>query len=600
MVRMVRPAGAAIAEAFRLAKPYFGSEERRGAWGLVIAIVVLNLFLVYLNVVYTYWYKVAYDALQTKTASAFWASMFTYRLVHGFPFVVPGFTEIAVLSILTGVYAFYLGQMLEIGWRRWLTREFIHDWLDRRAYYHLSLRAGDADADHTPDNPDQRIADDLPDFASSTLSLGTSLLSNVVTLFSFIGVLWSIAPALKLGTVVIPGYLVWAAIVYSIVGTGFTQLIGRRLIPLNVQQQRVNADFRFALVRVRENTEQIALSAGEAQEAGNLHARFNAIYHNWWAIMKRTKSLNFFTIGFTQVAMIFPLIVAAPGYFTGLFTLGVLMQIVTIFGNVQGALSWFVNSYQDLAAWRATVRRLDGFERAVQAARLHALLPQLSTTTGGDEYHAVDLDVDLPDGRPLLTADDVRIARGGPLALTGPSGSGKSTFFRVLAGIWPFARGRLTVPSGKRLFLPQRPYVPLGSLRAAVTYPQEPAAVNDADIRAALASVGLGGLTSELDTNDNWSLRLSGGEQQRLVLARALLNAPDWLFLDESFSALDEDAVNALLAVLRDRLPETQLVLITHSEQLARGQERRATFTRDAAGTAGLEAAPALALHGNL
>jgi putative ATP-binding cassette transporter len=596
MFRAAKNVGAAIADAVRLAKPYFGSDQGRTAWGLLIAILALNFFIVYLNVVYTYWYKVAYDALQTKTAGAFWASMFTYRTVHGFPFFVPGFSAIAVLSILAGVYAFYLTQLLEIRWRRWLTHTFVRDWLDRRAYYHLSLSASAGDS--TPDNPDQRIADDLPAFVSSTLTLGISLISNVVTLISFVGVLWSIAPPLVVRGVSVPGYLVWAALIYSIAGTALTQAIGRRLIPLNVEQQRVNADFRFGLVRVRENTEQIALSTGEEQESAGLFERFNAIYRNWWAIMKRTKSLNFFTIGFTQVAIIFPLLVAAPGYFTGIFTLGVLMQIVTIFGNVQGALSWFVSSYQDLVAWRATVRRLDGFERAVQDARTQAAAPDLAIAYGGDALRADDLEIRLPDGRPLLQAPELRIGRGDSLAITGPSGSGKSTLFRVLAGIWPFARGRVTVPDGSRLFLPQRPYLPLGTLRHAVVYPLPDADVSDAAVRDALENVGLASLAQELEAVDNWAQRLSGGEQQRLAIARALINFPDWLFLDESFSALDEGSGAALLALLRSRLRGTQIVLITHSEEMARREARRATFVRRPDGTADIETDHVTALRG--
>jgi vitamin B12/bleomycin/antimicrobial peptide transport system ATP-binding/permease protein len=596
MFRAAQKVGAAVADAVRLAKPYFGSEDGRTAWGLLIAILALNFFIVYLNVVYTYWYKVAYDALQTKTASAFWASMFTYRTVHGFPFFVPGFSEIAVLSILAAVYAFYLTQLLEIRWRRWLTHTFVRDWLDRRAYYHLSLRASAGDS--TPDNPDQRIADDLPAFVSSTLTLGISLISNVVTLVSFIGVLWSIAPPLVLHGVIVPGYLVWAALIYSIAGTALTQLIGRRLIPLNVEQQRVNADFRFSLMRVRENTEQIALSTGEEQESAGLFDRFNSIYRNWWTIMKRTKSLNFFTIGFTQVAIIFPLLVAAPGYFTGIFTLGVLMQIVTIFGNVQGALSWFVSSYQDLVTWRATVRRLDGFERAVQDARSRAASPELSITYGGNAVRTDDLEVQLPDGRPVLLAPDLRIGRGEPLAITGPSGSGKSTLFRVLAGIWPFARGSVTVPAGTRLFLPQRPYLPLGTLRHAVVYPLPDADVSDAAVRDALERVGLGALAPDLEAVDNWAQRLSGGEQQRLAIARALINFPDWLFLDESFSALDEATGAMLLSLLRSQLRATQIVLITHSEEMAKRESRRATFVRHANGTSGIESEHVTALRG--
>ena len=553
--------GSFVGDAWRLGRPYFSSEERWSARGLLAAVVALNLVTVYLNVVFTYWYKVAYNALEEKNAAAFWSSMFTYRPVAGFPFIVPGFVEIAVLAILAGVYAYYLSQMLQIRWRRWLTKNFVADWLAHRAYYEISLRAKAG----TPlDNPDQRIADDIGDFVSSNLTLGMSFMSNVLTLLSFVAVLWTIVPPLRLGTVVVHGYLVWVAVLYSIAGTYLTQLIGRRLVPLTFQQQQVEADFRFSLVRVRENTEQIAFYRGEREEERGLTDRFGAIYHNWWKIMNRTKALNFFTIGFTQVAVIFPIVVAAPGYFSGVFTLGVLMQIASIFGNVQGALSWFVTSYQSLVSWRATVQRLVGFEEAVDAAHEHAASPGFTVAAGGPDLRFDRVAAALPDGRTLFEQHELDIAPGTPLAITGPSGAGKSTWFRVAAGIWPFARGRVTQPAGTLMFLPQRPYVPLGSLKRAVAYPQHPDAVSDAQVRAALENVGLERLANRLEDVDNWALRLSGGEQQRLALARALIAQPDWLFLDEALSAVDETSVARLFAMLGDTLPGLQIVSITH------------------------------------
>ena len=587
MLRATHALGAAISDSWRLARPYFSSAEGPRAWGLLITIVALNLVVVYLNVVYTFWYRVAYNALQTKTAAAFWDSMFTYRVVKGFPYVVLGFSEIAVLSIAAGVYAFYLSQMFEIRWRRWLTHRFVHDWFDLRAYYHMSLETAQNGG---PDNPDQRIADDLPLYVSNTLTLGLSLITNAVTFVTFIGVLWAIVPPLTIGHVIVPGYLVWAALIYSVAGTFLTQVIGRRLIPLNVRQQQVNADFRFGLIRVRENVEQIAISAGEPQEAAGLFERFESIYRNWWAIMRRTKSLNFFTIGFTQVAIIFPLVVAAPGYFTGIFTLGVLMQIITIFGNVQGSLSWFVNSYQDLVVWRATVERLTHFENAIRAARVRAALPALAITRDARAFRAKDLSVDTPDGRHLFSSLRLSIEHGEPLVVTGPSGSGKSTLFRVLAGIWPFACGRLSVPSGRVLFLPQRPYVPLGTLRHATAYPRAAEEVPDRLVCEALRNVGLESLLAQLDVTRNWSQQLSGGEQQRLALARALVNVPDWLFLDEAFSALDETAGAALFTVLRQKLPATQIVLIAHDATMARATGRHMTLDRQGRGTVDIEA----------
>jgi putative ATP-binding cassette transporter len=581
MIRATRKIGSLIGDAVRLAKPYFSSEDKWAARGLLAAIIALNLIGVYFNVVYTYWYKVAYNALQAKQATVFWDSMFTYRIVKGFPFFVPGFAEIAALTILAGVYAFYLNQMLQIRWRRWLTTKFVTEWLDRQAHYQISLKAR---AGTAIDNPDQRISDDILSFVSSNLSLGISFISNIVTLLSFIAVLWTIGPPLHVGAFVVHGYLVWVAVLYSVAGTYFTQLIGRKLIPLTFQQQQVEADFRFNLIRVRENSEQIALYRGENEEARGLSNRFDAIFSNWWKIMKRTKALNFFTIGFTQVAVVFPIVVAAPNYFAGIFTLGILMQIASIFGNVQGALSWFVSSYTDLVSWRATVQRLDGFERAMSEAHARAESPQLVTSTGSTALQLSDLAIALPDGQPLLEQDRLDITRGTPLAITGSSGAGKSTLFRVVAGIWPYARGRMIEPAGTLMFLPQRPYVPLGSLKRAVVYPLREDEVADETVQEALVNVGLAALAKRLSEVDNWTLRLSGGEQQRLALARALIVAPDWLFMDEAMSAVEERTVASLFASLRNRLPNTQIVSITHQNAVAALHPRHAVVSTSAGG----------------
>lgn len=580
-MKFLRQIGMAMGEASRLAKPYFKSEDRWVAWGLLAAIIGLNLFAVYLNVLYTYWFRVAYNALQAKDPIKFWEVMFTYRFVKGYPWFVPGFCEWAVVNIVIAVYAFYLQQMLEIRWRRWITENFVQDWLTGRAHYRISLLA---QIGGPLDNPDQRIADDLRSFVSNNLSLGISFIANIVNLFSFIFVLWFLVPPLHIFGIIIPGYLVWVAIMYSLVGTYFTHVIGWRLIPLSFQQQQVDADFRFNLVRVREHSEQIALYGGEAEENIGLKQRFHAIYLNWWMIMKRTKALNFFTIGFSQVALIFPFMVGAPGYFAGIFSLGVLMQISNIFQNVQGSFSWFISSYTQLVVWRATVQRLDGFERAVMRAHIDDATSRSSIVSRSDAgVVAEDLSIDLPDGRSLFAQPHLQIPPGAPIAITGPSGSGKSTLFRSIAGIWPFARGKISLPTGQLMFLPQKPYFPLGSLKRTVAYPRQDCEVTDDTVRKALKDVGLLDLVTQLDTVDNWTMRLSGGEQQRLALARALIVKPDWLFLDEALSALDEVAAQQVFATLRARLPATQIISIAHQESVIDLHPRRAHLApRDA------------------
>ena len=535
-----------------LTAPFWRSDQWRWAWGLLIAVVALTLGLVYVNVLVNDWFRQFYNALEQRDAGSF-------------PNLILYFSVLAVVYIVAAVYRIYLTQMLEIRWRTWLTDRYVSRWLDNQAYYRLELQ------NRGTDNPDQRIADDLRLYTTGTLGLSLGLLSAVVTLLSFVAILWAIGGPLTFtlgGTeVTIPGYMVWVAVLYALVGSVLTHFVGRRLIGINYQQERYEADFRYSLVRLRENAEGVALYGGERPERAHLMGRFGNIQTNWWELMRYTKRLTFFTAGYSQVAIIFPLLVAAPRYFAGELTLGGLQQIGNAFARVETSLSWFINAYDSIANWKASVDRLLTFEDAlVQIARDTTRADRIEVTPSATSaLRAEGLDLALPTGAAVLSGAAFAIEPGERILVKGPSGSGKSTLFRALAGIWPFGRGRVERPADANvLFLPQRPYIPIGTLREAVSYPAASGAFPDDAVRSALGEVRLDAFGDRLDEADNWSMRLSGGEQQRLAVARALLHRPDWLFMDEATSALDEPTEQHLYTLLRERLPHAAIVNISH------------------------------------
>ncbi|HEX4927295.1 MAG TPA: ABC transporter ATP-binding protein/permease [Burkholderiales bacterium] len=541
-----------------LAKPYWTSEQRAKGLALLGAVIGLSLALVYLEVQFNLWNKDFYNTFENKDQGEFFRQLWR-------------FTYLALLWIVAGVYRLYLQQMLLIEWRAWLNDHFLAAWLADRAYYRLQL------VDQGVDNPDQRIAEDLRMFVEMTLSLGTGLLSAVVTLASFTVILWALSGDFSFAGISIPGYMFWVAVVYSGVGTWLTNLVGRRLIPLNFDQQRFEADYRYSLVRLRENSEGVALYRGEPLELANFRDRFSYVVRNWWGIMKKRKQLNWFTSFYAQLAIIFPYVVAAPRFFSGAVGLGVIFQIASAFRNVQMSLSWFIDAYPDFATWKATVDRLTSFSASLERARReageaageHVASPQVQIGLAG-------LELALPKGKPLLRPTSIDLVPGEHVLVTGPSGAGKSTFFRAMAGIWPYWKGRVVMPKGARvLFLPQKPYFPIGSLKHAVTYPEDASGFSDETVRAALNAVGLPQIADELERRENWAQVLSGGEQQRLAFARALLIRPDWLFLDEATASLPEDAQDALYRLVRERLPETTLVSIGHRASLAEHHGRQ-------------------------
>ena len=541
-----------------LAKPYWVSEARRKGVILLCSVVGFTLALVWVEVQFNDWNKGFYDTFEHKDRLGFYLELGRF-----------GF--LAVLFIVLAVYKQYLQQMLMIEWRAWLTDTYLQDWLDGQAYYRLQL------LDRGTDNPDQRIADDLNGFVDLTLSLSLGLLSAIVTLVSFVGILWVISGPLEVGGVTIPGYMVWVALLYAIAGTWLTHLIGQPLIGMNFARQRVEADFRFALVRLRENSEGVALYRGEAGELAGFKARFADVIAKWWAIMEKQKQITWFTAFYGQLAIIFPFVVSAPRYFSGAAPLGSIFQTASAFGQVQGALSWFIGAYPSFANWRATVERLTGFTEALARARAEADRLDGDRLEGEDAGLTLEnLVISLPQGRPLLGDTSLRLAPGESVFVTGPSGSGKSTLFRSIAGIWPYWQGRILLPKGARLlFLPQKAYLPIGTLKNAIAYPAQADTVSDAEVTEALVAVGLGALQGDLARDENWGQVLSGGEQQRVAFARALINRPEWLFLDEASAALPEQAQAEMYSLMRERLPQTTLVSIGHRESLAQFHQRR-------------------------
>jgi putative ATP-binding cassette transporter len=544
-----------------LTKPYWLSEKRGRGLILLGTVIALVLMLVWLEVQFNTWNRDFYTTLETKDQAEFYRQLGL-------------FTLLAVLYIVLQVYRQYFQQMLLIEWRTWLTERYLGDWLKDRAYYRLQL------LDKGTDNPDQRIADDLNIFVDLTLSMALGLLSAVVTLVSFVGILWVISGAITVDGFEIPGYMVWVALLYAVAGTWLTHLIGRPLIAIGFDQQRFEANFRFSLVRLRENAEGVALYRGEAGELENFRARFANVIGNWWAKMLKQKQLTWFTSFYGQMAIIFPFVVSAPRYFSGKTPLGEMFQIASAFGQVQGALSWFLNAYSSFANWKATVDRLTGFTAALEHAREEAERLDGERYEGDGPDLTVDrLELDLPQGAPLLAATNLRLKRGESVLVTGPSGAGKSTLFRALAGIWPYWKGKIALPKGATLlFLPQKPYLPIGPLKYAACYPGDDSAIPDEAVREALSAAGLKHFAGDLARDENWAQLLSGGEQQRLAIARALLNRPDWLFLDEPTSALPDEAQAALYRLLKERLPGATLVSIGHRAELAQFHAQRLSW----------------------
>ncbi|WP_371365116.1 ABC transporter ATP-binding protein/permease [Pseudomonas sp. QL9] len=542
-----------FSQVWKLTAPYWRSEEKGAAWLLLIVVIALSLVGVAVSVWLNSWYRDFYNALQNKDLDAF------IRLVLYF-------CGIAAAAILIAVYRLYLTQMLTIKWRRWLTEKHFSTWLGDKNYYRLEQRG-------FTDNPDQRLSEDLNNFTDTTLTLGLGLIRNLVSLVSFSVILWGVSGSIELFGISIPGYMFWAALLYALVGSWLTHLIARRLIQLNNQQQRFEADLRFGLVRIRENAESIALYNGEQSENERLMTRFRNVWGNFWELMKVQKRLTFFSSGYAQIAIIFPLVVAAPRYFAGKIQLGELMQINSAFGNVQDGLSWFIDAYASLANWRATCDRLLSFRNAM--AEIAHESENIEVHSAGERLQLKHLSLRLGDGTVLLEPTNLTLEAGEHVLISGASGAGKSTLLRAMSGLWRYGNGQVVMPAERSLFVPQKPYLPIGSLNAALCYPEEAGQHSPERLREVLRLCRLEQLCGRLDEAQHWQRLLSPGEQQRLAIARALLFAPRWLFLDEATSALDENDETALYQVLREQLPGVTLVSIGHRADLRRFHPRQ-------------------------
>ena len=585
------------ARVWALSAPYFRSEDKWKARGLLTAIVVLNLAAVYMLVLLNEWNRVFYDALQNKDAAVFWTQL-------------ARFTYLAFAFIIIAVYRFYLTQLLQVRWRAWMTAHYLQRWLADHAFYSLELARFSGNEKDAADNPDQRIQEDINLFTTYSISLSMGLLNAVVTLVSFVGILWTLSGAfaftLGSSSYNIPGFMVWMAVLYCAAGSVLTHYIGRPQIRLNFQQQQVEADFRHHMVRVREYSESIALDKGEKVERAQLDIRFSAVLANYLALIKKQKNLVWFTNFFGQAAVVFPFIVAAPRFFSGAIQLGQLMQISSAFGRVQDSLGWLVDNYSSLAAWRATTDRLTSFEDNISAvasqtraqSATNSIADGIATQPAADLLSTTGLTLSLPAGQVLLSGVSLTANPGDSVLLKGPSGSGKSTLFRSFAGIWPYSQGHTHLPQDA-MFIPQRPYFPDGKLRDALAYPQPAAHYTDEALKQALHEAMLPELANRLDDKDAWGQKLSGGEQQRLAIARVLLKKPRWIFADEATAALDESAEKILYGRLQAHVSAAHggMVSIAHRPSVAAFHNRQWELVRSAEGANAGSAANTVALY---
>ena len=541
-----------------LTKSYWQSEEKKKAFWLLTCIIALTFGVVFMLVQLNTWNNSFYSALQNYDAEKI-----SSELIH--------FSWLAAIYIILAVYSYYLQQTLILHWRRWLTTRFIDIWLQNKTYYNLQMFGKDTD------NPDQRISEDVRQFVEMTLGFAIGILKSLCTFISFVFILYQLSGPLSFSfmgkTWTIHGYMLWASLLYSILGTYITHVVGRKLVKLNFIQQRYEADFRFSMIRLRESAESVAFYRGEAQEGKVFKNRFKLLLDNFWQLVNKQKQLVFLNSGYSQIAIIFPFVVAMNRYLAKEVSLGGLMQVASAFGRVQDSLSYFVDMYSSIAQWQAVVMRLTYFGRHMHEVSQQAEQFHVERFATSEAVSVEQMQVNLPDDTALLQDINFTLQPGRNVLIKGVSGSGKSTLLRALAGIWPFVSGKINLPKTEELmFIPQKPYIPLGSLREALLYPgRKP--LSDEELLYLLDLCQIGYLRDKLDLVADWSHVLSVGEQQRLAFVRAHIQEPKWLFLDEATSALDEDTEAAMYALLAERLRQTTLVSIGHRSTLNKYHE---------------------------
>ncbi|KIY40675.1 ABC transporter ATP-binding protein [Pseudomonas sp. 10-1B] len=532
---------------YRLSRPFWASRQQWPAWLMLAAVIGLGLLVVQINVLINSWSKTFYDTLAVFDTAGLYGLVGEYALYLG--------SYVLIIVVMD-----YIRKGLELRWRQSMTGRLTDAWLADQAFYRLGLTG-------EPDNPDQRIAQDIDLMVGLSIELVASLVINLAQVGAFVVILWNLSGVQTFGlfgeTFTVHGYLVWIVLVYTLAGSLLTHLIGKPLHALNYEREHREADFRASLLRKRDHAEQIALYGGEAVEREHLAQRFRAIAENWRQLMGRERNLSLFTVSYERLSLIIPVFAALPAFMAKTITLGGLMQIRSAFNAVHGSLSWFIKLYHKLVRWSAALQRLEQFEQAIAASH-----EQVTTAAHGDCLFTRGLTLCRPDGSAMLRDLELQAEQGQWVRLNGRSGLGKSTLLRTLQGLWPYCLGDWQLPTGRSLLLPQKPYMPHMSLRGLLAYPQV-RSIDDVQLVDVLGKVGLGGLIGQLDKQAEWERVLSGGEQQRLSLARALLYRPDTLYLDEATSHLDMGSARGLLEMLRMELPRCTVVGVTHQEGLA-------------------------------